>query len=198
MMRMGRHRTSTVAIASAVLIFLGTGLAIAADEDPPTAQPPHACPLAGDVLAGVYHPGRLEVLNPCTRADGRIVLVKPEADGDLHLLVNLDPSYTRLLDSGNATKLHDDLVVELMPRDAGHVSAPQVGQSVSVLGAWSHDRWHDWNEIHPVWSVATDGGAPQVTGPQYGGAPAGASPYAAAADCRRPSGEGCVGYGQTN
>lgn len=188
-----KRRLAFTATGAAILALVGSSLAIAADHDSPTA-PTAVCPPPSQALAGVYHPGRLLVLDSCTSASGSIVRVKHQVDGDVHLLVNLDPSYRRLLDQGNIDNAGGNLVAELMPRDAGHFSEPRVGDRVRLVGAWSHDAWHNWNEIHPVWAMSTAGGRWQVSGPENGGAPPAASPYVAAAECRTQSGSICRGY----
>jgi hypothetical protein len=188
-----KRRTAAIATAAVVLALVGSGLALAAAEENAPSAAPAVCAPPGQALSGVYHPGRLRVLDGCTSAAGRIALVKHELDGDVHLLVNLDQSDRHLLDQGNG-KVGGNLVVELMPRDAGHIAEPAVGDQVRLVGAWVHDGWHNWNEIHPVWAMSTNGGSWQLSGPQDGGAPAASSPYSAARDCRTASGARCAGY----
>lgn len=188
-----KRRSPFLASALVVSALVWSGLALGAEGDRSQSSAT-VCPPSSQGLAGVYHPGRLRVLNACTAAAGRIALVKPETDGDVHLPVNLQPNERHLLDTGNVAKLGGDLVVELMPLDAGHISEPHVGDQVRLVGAWTHDGWHDWNELHPVWAMSIDGARSQVSGPQSGGAPASASPYSAASACRTATGEQCRGY----
>jgi hypothetical protein len=56
-----------------------------------------ACPAPSRTLSGVYHPSRLEVLDPCRYAGGVVMDVRHEEDGDLHVIVRLDRTYRRLL-----------------------------------------------------------------------------------------------------
>jgi hypothetical protein len=189
-----KKRLSSAAAVTTVVVLVASGAAIAATDDDTPLALADACPPAHQALAGVYHPGRLHLLDSCASASGTVVRVKHEVDGDVHLLVKPDPSSRPLLDTGNAVNAGSNLVAELMPRDSGHIAAPHVGDQVRLVGAWSHDRWHNWNEIHPVWALATDGGPWQLSGPQNGGAPSAASPYAAAAACRTGSGTSCRGY----
>jgi hypothetical protein len=189
-----KKRLSSAAAIAAALLLIGSGAAIAATDDDTPLALANVCPPTGHALSGVYHPGRLRLLDACASASGTVVRVKHEVDGDVHLVVKPDPSSQPLLDTGNRVNAGGNLVTELMPRDAGHIAAPQVGDQIRVVGAWSHDRWHNWNEIHPVWALSTAGGPWQVSGPQNGGAPSAASPYAAAADCRTGSGSSCRRY----
>jgi hypothetical protein len=158
------------------------------------AQRSAVCPPAGRVLAGVYHPSRLRVLDRCRHAAGRVASVKHEPDGDLHIDLALDPQDRRLLAPGNAAQ-HGYLVVEFMARDGGHLPAPHTRDRIVLTGAWVDDTLHSWNELHPVWAVSLNGGPTHTSGPQFGGSPAGDRSSNAAADCRTAAGKRCVGYG---
>lgn len=144
------------------------------------------CP-GSNVLSGVYHPYRLNVLDPCRTASGTIAEVIPEEDGDLHLYLDLDPGSSKLAAAGMLT-------VELMPRDGGHLPAPSVGDHVSFVGAWMWDGDHSWRELHPVWSE-TLAGKTYRSGPRFGGSPAFATYATAWRLCRTSSGALCAGYG---
>ena len=146
-------------------------------------------------MGGVYHPGRLRILDSCRRAVGTVAVVRHEQDGDLHIDVALDAGYRSLLDSSNLAAQHGDLVVEFMARDGGHLPEPHAGQRISLRGAWVDDTQHGWNELHPVWAVSLNGGSTHNSGPQYGGSPAGDRSYDAAGDCRTGRGTRCKGYG---
>jgi hypothetical protein len=146
------------------------------------------------VLAGVYHPERLQVLAPCRIAAGTVMRVRPEPDGDLHIDVALDSAYSPLVDEVNRTAQGGSLVVEFMARDGGHLPAPAVGDHLRLTGAWVDDADHGWNELHPVWSVQINGGAVSRSGPQYGGSPSYDRSYDAAQGCRDQNGGACQGY----
>jgi hypothetical protein len=154
------------------------------------------CPPAQDALAGVYHPGRLTVLHSCQSVSGTVEEVRVEQDGDLHYDIQVDPSFGQLLSAGNYAEQHGWLVIELMPRDGGHLPAPSPGDHVELVGAFVDDTEHSWHEIHPVWSEAINGGPARISGPQYGGTPPSDRSYDAAADCQTPSGTPCTGYAQ--
>ena len=87
--------------------------------------------------------------------------------------------------------------VELMARDGGHLPAPSVGDAISLVGAWVKDTQHGWNELHPVWSIALNGGRVSHSGPQFGGTPAADRSENAGEDCRTNGGRRCPGYGPT-
>jgi len=157
-----------------------------------------ACPPAGRVLTGVYHPERLEVLNGCKRLGGTVLLVRGEEDGDLHFDVELDRRYRRVLLPGNFGQQHGALVVEFMARDGGHLPAPAAGNRVDMVGALVNDTQHHWAELHPVWAVRINGGRWSRSGPRFGGSPAQDSSYNAAADCSTPRGAACRGYGSSS
>jgi hypothetical protein len=155
---------------------------------------PAECPGTGQVFAGVWRPARLHLLDPCKRIHGRVMRVEHEQDGDLHVKVLLDPGERGLLRRGNVEVQHGWLIMELMPRDAGHLPAPRPGQRIVAVGAWVTDLPHDWNELHPVWSLALDGGRPATSGPQFGGSPPQSGPLDARESCRTPAGLRCPGY----
>jgi hypothetical protein len=153
------------------------------------------CPPPSRTLAGVYHPDRLRVLDSCRRVTGTVTTVRTEEDGDVHLGIDLDPPYRGMLMEGNFSEQSGNLVVELMPRDHGHLAEPSVGDRVAVIGAYVDDTEHSWAEIHPVFGLIRNGGAIQRSGPQYGGSPASAASDTALAACRTSTGTRCTGYG---
>jgi hypothetical protein len=152
-----------------------------------------ACPPAARVFKGVYDPTRLALLNRCKAATGRVVAVgSEEVDGDIHIVLS-GGTTGRLVSPGN--KRPGGLVVEFMPRDGGHLPKPRVGDRLTLLGAWVNDTNHAWRELHPVWVVRVNGGRARVSGPQFGGSPASATPAMAARLCRDEKGRACRGYG---
>jgi uncharacterized membrane protein YgcG len=152
-----------------------------------------ACPVPSRTLSGVYHPSRLDVLTPCQYAAGVVTAVRNEEDGDLHVIVRLGAAYRQLLDAANYSKQHGGLVVELTPRDGGHLPEPTAGARIAIVGAWVLDTEHGWREIHPVFVEDLDGKAYR-SGPQFGGSPPGDFSSSAAEDCRTPAGKRCIGY----
>jgi hypothetical protein len=154
-----------------------------------------SCPNPSFTLVGVYHPGRLHVIDSCRHVTGSVISTSGEQDGDLHFDVRLDAPYTAMLMSNNHTEQHGALVVELMPRDHGHLPAPSVGDRVSITGAYVDDTQHDWAEIHPVWDLSINGGPISRSGPQYGGSPPSASSESAIATCQTKAGAPCADYG---
>src|SRR3954467_4783228 len=97
--------------AAAVLGLFLASCAAACSLQRHVAPPSPYC-RAGNPLAGVYHPQRLNVKSPCAGAVGVVRQVKFEAyDGDLHLDLRLDPGYEQLLDDGN-DRVGGNLIVE--------------------------------------------------------------------------------------
>lgn len=164
-------------------------------QRPQPAGAASVCPAPSRVLAGVYHPSRLAVRDPCRRVSGVVVSATPEEDGDLHFDVRLDPAYRGMLMANNYRYQHGALVVELMPRDHGHLPAPSVGDRVVVIGAYVDDTAHSWAEIHPVFGLSINGGPLHSSGPRFGGSPPGAYSDEALASCRTAAGRRCRGYG---
>jgi hypothetical protein len=115
-----------------------------------------------DLWKHVYGAERLRVIAACTAVDGRVVSVRRESDGDLHIA--LDPDQESVLNLVNAIHAHGDLVVEVIcehaPSDAdagnacaaftSQVTIPRIGDRVRVTGAYVTDRDNGWNELHPV------------------------------------------------
>jgi hypothetical protein len=111
----------------------------------------------------VYNPQRLVVRHPCVRATGTIVLLRPEADGDIHIQVRMDPPYQNLVAPGNSRQ-DGNLVVEpicmhtVTQADAvascSGFSFPVTiypkGTHVALRGPLVFDRQHGWSEIHPL------------------------------------------------
>ena len=114
----------------------------------------------------VYRPERLEVVEPCIAATGAITNIRTEADGDLHILVALDPAEDSLLNQENTARQHRELVAEIIcARPVRQTDAVDAcsgwenrldlhhGEHVRVAGAYVLDREHGWMEIHPVATV---------------------------------------------
>jgi hypothetical protein len=146
------------------------------------------------VLDGVYHPHRLRVIDPCRHVRGTVVSTHSEEDGDLHFNIRLDSGATGMLMPNNYSEQHAALVVELMPRDHVYLPAPQVGDHVSLTGAYVDDTEHDWSELHPVWAMSINGGPVFRSGPQYGGSPPSARSDDAVGSCQTNTGSHCVPY----
>jgi hypothetical protein len=146
------------------------------------------------VLKGVHHPDRLLVHDPCRKIAGSVEDVRHEEDGDIHILVRLDPQYRGMLMANNRSEQHGDLVVEFMPRDYGDLPRPNTGDRLVLVGAYVDDTEHGWAEPHPIWGVSINGGPVNRSGPQFGGSPAYARSANAVATCRTNTGARCRGY----
>ena len=139
--------------------FLQTALAaagLAAPPGPPRVIGADGC-VQGDVLAGVYLPSRLQVLEPCVTIEAIVREVEPrevgENDGDFSFNVELAPADERLLNDGNRQNFHGWLHLEIVPQDRASLPTPAEGQRIRATGPWVLDRVHGHNEIHPVWSL---------------------------------------------
>jgi len=118
------------------------------------------------LLKHVYHPTRLQMIQPCIEITGTILHIKAEADGDDHIQLRLDPQFENLLDSYNQSEQDNTLVLEpicqglVTQADAisacrdfhSPVTVPAEGTKVRVLGRFVLDQEadHGWTEIHPV------------------------------------------------
>lgn len=114
----------------------------------------------------MHNPDRLEVLQPCAHAEGVVVDVAHEDDGDYHLWFTPDAAYASLLNSENHFQARPAMLAEITPdcpagsnpADAHAASLcprsrlpiPVIGQHIAVDGPWVLDTDHGWREIHPV------------------------------------------------
>ena len=136
----------------------------------PTPSPQASgCILPSDPAAHVYHPDRLQVLNPCATVTGTIVRIRVEPDGDFHIQLRPDPTSLdskggHWVNAGNVSGQGGYLVLEpvcenpVTQADAATacqgyhnpITVPPVGSHVTVTGPWVLDKDHGWQEIHPV------------------------------------------------
>jgi hypothetical protein len=116
----------------------------------------------------VYNPQRLQVVSPCKSVLGVIESKRVEKDGDYHIRIKLDPSFSNLINSANIKNQFGDLVVEPIcvnkVTQADAISAcqnfhqniiiPPIGSHVNITGSYVLDKEHgNWAEIHPVTSM---------------------------------------------
>jgi len=172
------------------------------------ARNPGACDPS--LWRAIYHPSRLHVVAACTTVTGTVESVRSEPDGDVHLLLKLPASRSGLLNAGNFSDTHGDLVVEIIcvgtvtqadaaSACAGHVNqvaVPSVGERIRISGTYVLDADHGWMEIHPVSLLSVlSAAAPPPSAPA---APAGCYPRTPSGNCYEP-GEFCSAaeHGQT-
>lgn len=139
-------------------------------------SPPRGC-VPTDQDRYVYNPSRLQVVTACLQVTGRVAAIRTEADGDLHILIALDPAYIHLLRPANQGEELGDLVVEpVCVRSASQADAVStcaadgdplasvpatVGAHIWLQGRYVFDLQHGgWAELHPLyrWGAGT---APQ-------------------------------------
>ena len=151
------RRASVVLLASALVVLLAM---LRYPGKPPLELPAEQCDR--ELWRRVYRPERLEVVASCTAVEGRVVEVRHESDGDLH--VEIDPSTPSVLNLWNAVRRGGRLVVEVVchhestHQDAqaacagfhSRVEIPEPGDRIRAIGAYVTDREIGWKEIHPV------------------------------------------------
>lgn len=148
--------------AAGGLLTIGVPDDSSTETDPPTNDIPSGPVGAlddsgcrtGQLLAGVYHPARLQVIDPCRTVTGTIQQVKVEADGDYHVNLVPDPGQDDLLNARNLSIEKGALVIEVIPADQREVPPPLAGDHVQITGAFVLDRDHGWQELHPAWRIA--------------------------------------------
>ena len=132
-----------------------------------TARPVAACKPT-DQDRYIYRPSRLDLLRPCILVTGTVAAIRIEADGDLHILLALDPAYQSLLRPANQGEELGDLVVEpvcvrsVTQSDAIAIcrsdpdpyagAFPEVGEHIWMEGRYALDLEHgSWAELHPLY-----------------------------------------------
>jgi hypothetical protein len=190
-------RQSLTLLLGLVVALLVVTHSASARQAPKASQgaPQGACSPSGQALEGVPDPDRLLVLNPCQTITGKIDDSKlPQylaEDGDVHNEFAPDKQYRKLLTDQQET--YANMVVELMPRDAGHLPVLPVGPKLTLTGALVYDTGHAWMEIHPVYKVCVESGSCYTSGPQFGGTPR-ESTGNPRETCRTETGKFCPGY----
>jgi len=162
----------------------GKYVSISTAETPTTLATPIITPSTEcdpSISVHVYHPKRLIVKQECIAVTGTIVDAtatqskhqtdgtRHEHDGDTHGWLKVDSGFDNLLNSGNMNDENGNLVFEIICRfpitqtDAkaacqgytDQISLPPVGSHVRIVGRYVQDTFHgQWNEIHPVTSIA--------------------------------------------
>ncbi len=148
-------------------------------ESPPRSTPTQC------TTPPVFHPDRLETLDPCATFSGTALAVIHERyDGDYHIWAAPDgltpagrPGYEQLLNSKNVYRGQPAMVLEISPdcqqeperaQAATHcppssVHPPRAGQHFTATGPWVLDTHHGWNEIHPVASLSISSPNPSTS-----------------------------------
>lgn len=132
----------------------------------------------GEDLDGVPGPDRLEIINPCKNVFGTIIEIKPQEDGDLHVLLRPDPSQLEItldprfrgnvedqksslvIESVCATPIEDERVMEEgVCEDFKQQFEVKIGEHVRMMGSYvydinkDHENGAKWLEIHPITSI---------------------------------------------
>jgi len=141
----------------------------------PTVAAAPTCAVS-DQNSYIYNPDRLTVRAACVRVTGTVLAIRTEADGDLHVRVQLDAPFRGMLTPGNQQQCGQGvcglLVVEpicvhsVTQTDAIAICAadpdpvrslPTVGAHIWLEGRYVLDRDHyDWAELHPLYRWGPD------------------------------------------
>jgi hypothetical protein len=142
----------------------------------------------------VYSRERLQVVRPCVSLTGTVVYVHPNSDGDIHILLNLEPHlrHAPFINNRNRTEHNGDLVVELICKATPHgdaikacgnwrqpIPAPQLGERYVVTGALVQDNSpkHGWMELHPVSHIVRAPRRAALDAPSDGGTETASASY---------------------
>jgi hypothetical protein len=124
---------------------------------------------SGPPEAGVHNPDRLQVLDPCKHAEGIVVDVAHEDDGDYHVWFRPDAGYEYLLNPNNHFQARPAMLAEITPDCPASTNPPnaqsaarcpktslpipKLGDHIAIDGPWVLDTDHGWREVHPVESI---------------------------------------------
>jgi hypothetical protein len=159
------NRTITVGAILAAVVALIIGAVI---YGPSLTQNTSACTDPACISSHVYNPSRLQTVKPRINATGTVADRREEADGDYHILVQLDAQYANLTNQANVNLQHGWLVVEIIcvlhvtQQDAiaacqnytNTIPIPDIGQHITFSGPYALDSEHSyWAEVHPVYSL---------------------------------------------
>lgn len=161
---------------------MSTPADLGADPTPSSIIPISASCRPTDQDQYVYNPDRLVVVTACVRVSGTVEAIRLEADGDLHILIALDPAFAGLLRPSNEGEELGDLVIEpvclrpvtqddaiatcLGDRDPLAGPTPGVGEHVWMEGRYVLDSEHGgWAELHPLYRWGS------INGPTSSAAP---------------------------
>ena len=161
--------TQVLALAAVLVTVAGVAVAafglpgrsaVTTGMVPPAAAPPwREGPVAcrRDPMAGVPNPTRFVVLAGCATVGGTVMQVRRDpADGEVNLLVAVDPRDAAFLPPGSQGLLRAAVV----PRDVPRVAIPRVGTRARFYGAWVEDRNQRHQlAMHPVWGIEPPGGS---------------------------------------
>ncbi len=155
-------------LIAAILIAIASVIAGAIIYGPALLQDNSACHDPDSISSHIYNPGRLQTLKSCINASGIVADKRTEADGDYHILVQLDSQYSNLTNQANVDRQNGWLVVEIIcalhvnQTDAiapcmnytNTIPIPNRGQHITFSGPYVLDREHYyWAEVHPVYSM---------------------------------------------
>ena len=159
-------RTPLVIIAIVVAVTAAIAGAMVYNSN--LAHDNSTCHDPDSISSHLYIPGRLQTIKSCITASGTVTAKRGEADGDYHILVQLDPQYSSLTNQANVDHQHGWLVVEIIcvltvnQTDAigpcqnytNHIAIPDLGQHITFSGPYVLDSEHFyWAELHPVYSL---------------------------------------------
>jgi hypothetical protein len=162
---MNRRSRKIVLTGAAAALLFGAWKLGYLNPPRPAQSPTTGCDAA--LWNHVYHPARLHVRESCKTVEGVITKIRREADGDLHILLDVEDK--SLLNEKNFSSQEGALVLEPICQKtptqadaiepcqgyAGPFFAVKVGERVRVTGAYVLDTEHGWMEIHPVTSMTT-------------------------------------------
>ena len=158
---------SPFVIAAIVLVILAA-IAGGVIYNSNLARDNSTCHDPDSISSHVYIPGRLQTIKSCITASGTVTAKRGEADGDYHILVQLDTQYSNLTNQANVDHQNGWLVVEIIcvlpvnQTDAvgpcqyytNQITIPDVGQHITFSGPYVLDSEHFyWAEVHPVFSL---------------------------------------------
>lgn len=157
--------TNAELYAICLVAILVSGLVAISSLSPSINAQQSSSSCGPDPMKDVRKPGRFVILSLCQHAEGKVMKVMKERDGDWHIAVKLNSEYAHLLNGVNMKKFHGWLVTEVEPKDQPHITKPKAGKNgwcIAIDGPWVTDTEHGWNEIHPILKLEKTNACPSA------------------------------------
>ena len=174
MQERNRRRELGALFGSAVLAgsVAMPGMIKGQEEDQYVITPAHSEGCDKTLWNHIYSKDRLEIIDDCITVSGTIEEVEAQGDGDYHVLLNLDPEFSWIIEDprfenndreqgGNlvtepicSSPIIDIRVLAQFPcLNFSQEFSLEEGRHVTMSGAFVLDQTHNWLEIHPVTSI---------------------------------------------
>ena len=167
-----RSRELAAVIGSAAILAPLTTIGITNESIQYDSTPAHSEDCDSTLWRRVHTRDRLKIIDTCIEVSGSIERMDAKRDGDIHIDLNLDKEFdwirkdprfenNNLQQNGNlvteavcAVPIEDIRVFIQFPCEGFSQDFDvEVGDHVTMVGAFVHDKTHNWLEVHPITSI---------------------------------------------